>query len=137
MRQFASVLLLVVVTLPLGAKWKDKDKRFDAVRITDVRQVAGKYVGIDPDYVVALELDGNGKISGTLTQFGVASPLRDLRISGSQFSASIGGLPINGTFVKRVRDGATSFGLLVHDADMNIDKVTLNQIFCRRVPTIG
>ena len=133
MRQkIASVLLLITVALPLAAKWKEKEKRFDAVRITDVRQVAGRYVGIEPDYVVALNLDETGRINGTITQFGVTSPLRDLRISGSKLSATIGGLPINGTFVKRVRDGATSFGLLVHDADIKIDTVTVSQLFCRR-----
>ena len=126
------VLLLVAATLPLGAKWKDKEKRFDAVRITDVRQVPGRYVGIDPDYVVSLSLDSNFRITGTLTQFGVTSPLRDVAISGSRFSATIGGLPVNGTFVKRSRDGVTSFGLLVHDADIKIDTVTVNQLFCRR-----
>ena len=89
--------------------------------------------GIEPDYVVALSLDENGRISGTITQFGVTSPLRDVAISGSRFSATIGGLPVNGTFVKRVRDGVTSFGLLVHDADIKIDTVTVNQLFCRRV----
>ena len=132
MRQTAFVLLLVAATLPLGAKWKDKEKRFDAVRITDVRQVPGRYVGIDPDYVVALSLDDNGKVNGTLSQFGVTSRLNDVRISGSSFYATIGGLPVNGTFVKRVRDGATSFGLLVHDADIKIDTVTVSQLFCRK-----
>ena len=132
MRQIASVLLLVVATLPLGAKWKEKEKRFDAVRITDVRQAAGRYVGIDPDYIVALNLESDGRISGTITQFGVTSPLRDVSISGSRFYATVGGLPVNGTFVKRVRNGAASFGLLVHDADIKIDTVTVNQLFCRR-----
>ena len=132
MKQIGMVLLLIAATLPLGAKWKEKDKRFDAVRITDVRQVAGRYVGIEPDYVVALSLDESGRISGTITQFGVTSPLHDVAISGSRFSATIGGLPVNGTFVKRVRDGVTSFGLLVHDADIKIDTVRVNQLFCRR-----
>lgn len=132
MKQIGMVLLLVAATLPLGAKWKDKEKRFDAVRITDVRQVPGRYVGIDPDYVVSLSLDQSGRLSGTITQFGVTSPLRDVAISGSRFTATIGGLPINGTFVKRTRDGVASFGLLVHDADIKIDTVTVNQLFCRR-----
>lgn len=133
MKTLASVLLLVVATLPLSAKWKEKEKRFDPVRITNVQQVEGRYVGIDPDYVVDLRLDADGRtISGSMTQFGVTSPLRDLRINGAELTATLGGLPVHGTFVRRVRNSATSFGLLVHDADVRIDALTLSQIFCRR-----
>src|SRR6266576_2688804 len=99
MKQLASVLLLIVVAVPLGAKWKIKEKRFDAVRITDARKVAGRYVGIDPDYVVNLRLDDDGRINGTLTQLGVTSTLREIRIEGAELTATVAGLPIHGTFV--------------------------------------
>lgn len=132
MKHIASVLLLVVAALPMGAKWKTKEKRFDAVAVSNVRQIAGRYVGIDPDYVVRLEVDEYGKLSGTLSEFGVASTLRDIRIDGAELNATVGGLPIHGTFVKRTA-GAVTFGLLVHDADITIDEVTLSQLFCRKM----
>ena len=132
MKHIASVLLLIVAALPMGANWKANEKRFDAVAVTDVRKVAGRYVGIERDYVVNLQLDQNGKLSGTLTEFGVASPLRDVRIDGAEFNATIGGLPLHGTFVKRTKDGAVSFGLLVHDSDVKIDTVTVSEMFCRK-----
>ncbi len=133
MKTIASVLLLVAATVPISAKWKEKEKRFEPVAITSVRQAEGRYVGIDPDYIVELRLEADGRtISGSMTQFGVTSPLRDLRINGAELTATIGGLPIHGTFVRRVRNSATAFGLLVHDADIRIDEVTLSQIFCRR-----
>jgi hypothetical protein len=131
MRQLASVLLLVVATVPVGAKWKTKEKTFEPVAITDVRKAAGRYVGIDPDYVVDLKLDDEARLSGKIIQFGVASPLRDLRIEGSELYATVGGLPLHGTFVNRSRDGNIAFGLLVHDADIKTDEVTLSEIFCR------
>ena len=133
MRQIASMLLIIAAAVPMGAKWKTKDKTFDPVAITDVRKAAGHYVGIDPDYVVDLRLDDEAKLSGKLTQFGVASTLRDLKVEGSELYATVGGLPLHGTFVKRTRDGVTAFGLLVHDADVKFDEVTLSQIFCRAV----
>ena len=134
MRQLASVLLLIAAAVPMGAKWKVKEKTFDPVAINDVRKAAGHYVGIDPDYVVELKLDDDAKLNGKLIQFGVASTLREIRIEGSELYATVGGLPLHGTFVNRTRDGVTSFGLLVHDAEVKIDDVTLSEIFCKVVP---
>jgi hypothetical protein len=130
MRQIASVLLLVVAAIPMGAKWKTKEKRFDPVAITDVRKAAGHYVGIDPDYVIDLRLDDYGKLTGRLTHFGTTSTLRDVRIDGAEINANVAGLPLHGTFVARTLNGTVSFGLLVHDADIKIDDVTLSEIFC-------
>ena len=132
MKQIASVLLLIVAAVPMGAKWKAKEKRFDPVAITDVRSAAGRYVGIDPDYVVNLKVDEYGKLSGTIHEFDVTIPLREIQLSGSELRATVGGLPIHGTFVKRTRDGVSAFGLLVHDSDVKIEDVTLSEIFCRK-----
>lgn len=132
MKQIATLLLLMTAALPLGGKWKVKEKRFDPVRITDVRHVAGRYVGIDPDYVVSLQLADDGTVTGTMTDFGVTSTLRDIRIEGSEFNARVGGLPLHGTFVNRVRNRASTFGLLIHDTDIKIEDLNLSQIFCRR-----
>ena len=133
MRNITSVLLLVLAAVPLGAKWKVKEKSVEPIAITDVRKAAGRYVGIDPDYVVKLRLDDQGKLTGTVTEFGVTSTLRDLRINGAELNAFVGGLPIHGTFVKRTRNGVTSFGLMVHDTDVMIDDVSVSQLFCRKV----
>lgn len=135
MKQIASLLLIIAASVPMGANWKTKEKQFDPVAITDVRKAAGKYVGIDPDYVVVLKLDDDARLTGKLIQFGVASPLRDIRIDGSEMYATVGGLPIHGTFVNRLRDGNARFGLLVHDTEIKFDEVTLSQIFCGRAKT--
>ena len=133
MRQLGSVLLLVLAAIPItGAKWKTKDKRFEPVAITDVRQSVGHYVGIDPDYVVDVRIDEIGHVTGTLRQFGVAYPLRDVQIEGAEVFASVGGLPFHGTFVRRYRNGVTALGLLVHDTDVKIDDLTLSEIFCKK-----
>ena len=123
MRQLAALLLLITAALPIGAKWKVKEKRFDPVTVTNVQQIAGRYVGIDPDYVLDLKVSSEGVITGNL---------RSIRIDGSQFTAMIDSRPRHATFVNRIRTSEPAFGLLVHDADVQIDDVTLSQIFCRR-----
>ena len=132
MRQLAALLLLITAALPIGAKWKVKEKRFDPVTVTNVQQIAGRYVGIDPDYVLDLKISSEGVISGTIRNFGQTSNLRSIRVDGSEFTAMIDSRPLHATFVNPIRNGEPAFGLLVHDADVQIDDVTLSQIFCRR-----
>ncbi len=97
-----------------------------------MRQIAGRYVGIDPDFVVDLRVSDVGVISGNLRNFGQTFELRAIRIDGADLNAKIDGRPLHATFVNRVRIGQTAFGLIVHDADVQIDEVTLSQVFCRR-----
>jgi hypothetical protein len=137
MRQLPTLLLLVAAALPLGGKWKSKDKHFDPVRITDVRQVAGRYVGIDPDFTIELRLSDEGTISGTMRNFGRTATLSQIRIHGEDFSATANAtdgshLPLHGSFVNRCRNGQSAFGLVVHDVDVKLEDLSLTQIFCRR-----
>lgn len=131
MRQLPALLLLVVAALPLGAKWKAKEKRYDPVAINDVRQIAGRYVGINPDYAVELQVS-DGVITGTFRNFGSKLTLEAIRLEGAELTARVNGLPLHATFVNRVKNGERVFGLIVHDADVQIENVTLSQIFCRR-----
>ncbi|HYS56431.1 MAG TPA: hypothetical protein VER58_21945 [Thermoanaerobaculia bacterium] len=132
MRQLPALLLLVTATLPIGAKWKVKEKRFDPVPVTNVQRIAGRYVGIDPDFVLDLKISDQGVITGTMRNFGQTSTLRSIRVDGSELTAMVDSRPLHATFVNRIRNGQRAFGLLVHDADAQIDDVTLSQIFCRR-----
>ena len=117
MRQLAALLLLITAALPIGAKWKVKEKRFDPVTVTNVQQIAGRYVGIDPDYVLDLKISSEGVISGTIRNFGQTSNLRSIRVDGSEFTAMIDSRPLHATFVNPIRNGEPAFGLLVHDAE--------------------
>ena len=45
MKQLPALLLLLTAALPIGAKWKVKEKRFDPIAVTNVQQIAGRYVG--------------------------------------------------------------------------------------------
>jgi hypothetical protein len=132
MKQLAMLLLLVTATLPIGAKFKFKEKRYDPVAVTDVRKIAGRYVGIKPDFAVELRVSDDGVISGTLRNFGETATLRSIRVEGAELTARVDGRPLHATFANRIRNGDIAFGLIVHDTDVPIDDVTLTQIFCRR-----
>jgi hypothetical protein len=132
MKQLPALLLLLVAALPIGAKWKVKEKRFDPVAVTNVQQIAGRYVGINPDFVIDLKVSDAGIITGTMRNFGQNSSLRSIRIDGSDLHAMVDSRPLHATFVNRLRNGDTAFGLLVHEPNVQIDDLTMSQIFCRR-----
>jgi hypothetical protein len=97
-----------------------------------VQQIAGRYVGIDPDFVIDLKVSDEGIITGTMRNFGQNASLRSIRIDGSDLHAMVDSRPLHATFVNRLRNGDSAFGLVVHDADVHIDDVSMSQIFCRR-----
>jgi hypothetical protein len=132
MKQLPALLVVLIAALPIGAKWKVKEKRFDPVAVTNVQQIAGRYVGINPDFVIDLKVSDHGIITGTMRNFGQNSTLRSIRIDGADLHALVDSRPLHATFVNRLRNGEGAFGLLVHDADVQIDDLTLSQIFCRR-----
>jgi hypothetical protein len=126
------ILLALSLAFPLAAlKEKDKDKHkeksFTPVEIS-APQAAGRYVGIDPDYIVELTPTG-----GTLHDQQGTVALTNVVIEGSQLRATAGDRPFRATFVNRTLNGATAFGLLVHDSNVRLDgDVILGDLFCRR-----
>lgn len=132
MKQLPALLLLLTAAIPIGAKWKVKEKRFDPVSVTNVQQLAGRYVGIDPDFVIEVKVSDQGIITGTMRNFGQKTALRSIRVDGSDLHAMVDSRPLHATFVNRVLNGNSAFGLVVHDADVHIDDVSMSSIFCKR-----
>jgi len=132
MKHLPALLLLLTAALPIGAKWKVKEKRFDPVAVTNVQRIAGRYVGIEPDFVIDLKVSEEGVITGTMRNFAQTSTLRSIRVDGADLHALVDSRPLHATFVNRLRNGDSAFGLLVHEADVQIDDLTMSQIFCRR-----
>ena len=132
MHKLSIALLILAAALPVIAKEKHKDKRFEPVETT-ASQAAGRYVGIDPDYIVELTAGG-----GTLRNFARTATLTNLRFDGSELTATAvypGGAkqPLRATFVNRVKNGETAFGLMVHDADVRLSyEMMIKDLFCRR-----
>jgi aminopeptidase C len=133
MRKLVLASLLLAAAIPLVAKNKYKEKRFEPVTITNPAQAAGRYVGIDPDFVITLQ--GN---SGTLHNFDRTGTLTHIFYEGSVLKATVV-YPgerrevLQATFVNRIKNGETAFGLVLRDFDVRVDNdVTLQNLFCRR-----
>ena len=128
------ILLALALAFPLVAskdkdKHKVKDKHFDPVPIATLAQAAGRYIGIDPDFVVELTATGGG----TLRNHKRVAALTNVVIERGELRATAGGEPFRATFLNLVMDGRTTFGLMVHDANVQMDERTvLGNIFCRR-----
>jgi hypothetical protein len=132
MRKLSIALLLLIAATPAFAKVKPKDKRFDPVSIGELRAAAGEYVGIEPDFAITLTATG-----GTLRNFARTATLRDIRIDGAELTATAvyndgAREPLHATFVTRVLNGDTAFGLKVRDVTIEFAGLTLTQLFCRR-----
>jgi hypothetical protein len=127
------VLLLLAMALPLiASKEKHKEKRFETVSTT-APQAVGRYVGIDPDFVVELTAGG-----GSLRNFQRSATLTHVIIDGSELRATADYSqgrrePFAATFVNRVKNGETAFGMVVHEPDVRLEgDVVIQDLFCRR-----
>ena len=125
-----ALLLALAIAFPLAASKdkKHKEKRFDPVTVT-AAQAAGRYIGNDENYVIELTATGGGTLrreSGTVA-------LTHVVIDGSELRATAGGTPFHATFVNRVKNGETAFGLVVHHADIWLsEQMMISDLFCRR-----
>src|SRR5205085_413050 len=128
-----ALLLALGMAFPLAAsKDKHKDKHFDTVAMT-APQAVGRYVGIDPDFVVVLTASG-----GTLRNFQRTAALTHIVFDGSEMRATAEYAagrrePFQATFVNRTNNGATAFGMLVRNSDVHLEgDVVIEELFCRR-----
>jgi hypothetical protein len=127
MRKLA-VALALLAALPLAARVKHKQKEFDPIVIRDARTIAGRYIGIEREFVIDIAVDANGRVSGTLQQFGVVTPLRNIAIDGAELRSSA----LHATYVDRVLNGDHAIGLLVRDITLRLEGMTLTSLFCRK-----
>jgi len=129
-----AVLLALAAALPLVAKNKPlKDKRFDPVVISRPAEAEGRYVGIDPDFVIELRAGG-----GTVRNFARTARLTHVVIEGSELKATAiyadgRREPLQATFVRRTKNGEIAFGMLLRNFDVRIEEdVTIQNLFCLR-----
>ncbi|HEX8163131.1 MAG TPA: hypothetical protein VF538_14775 [Pyrinomonadaceae bacterium] len=137
----ALALCLASVCAPQASaqkKYKHKEKRFEPVARQDVRDYAGRYVGIEDDYVVEVRVGEGGRLVVTSREGQREARLEDLRIDGARVSAtkvySDGArAEFAATFVDRILNGERAFGLMVEKLWVELPGMTLTQVFYRRV----
>lgn len=125
MRKLAAVLLIVVASVSYADKTdknkapKSKEKRFEAVAV-NAQSIAGSYRGPAESYGLVLEIGANGALRGNYVEMGRIAVLNGIELRGSEFTARASfddgsSRTLTGSFSNRVLNGATAFGVRMHD----------------------
>ncbi|MFN2480185.1 MAG: hypothetical protein ABR554_01700 [Pyrinomonadaceae bacterium] len=122
----------------LGQKKKFKEKHFEPVARQNVRDYAGRYVGIEDEYVVEVRAESDGTLSVTSREGGREARLEGLKIDGARVTATKvyrdgARAEFAATFADRVLNGERAFGLLVEKIWIELPGLTVTQMFYRRV----
>lgn len=116
---------------------KVKDKRFESVVHQNLQDYEGTYVGIEPDYVIEIQVTADGQLKLNSLEDGRSVRFTNVKLEGAHLTADK--IYANGssekfdaTFGNRILNGKSSFGILV-DGDIHLDGgVTLNRVFYHR-----
>lgn len=134
-------LCLAASLAPQGSaqkKIKNKEKHFEPVARQNMRDYAGRYVGIEDEYVVEVRADEGGRLLITSREGKREARLEDLKIDGARVTATkvyADGTRAEfaATFADRVLNGERAFGLLVEKIWIELPGMTVTQMFYRRV----
>ena len=136
----AAALCLALAPLSAAQKRKEKikEKHFEPVARQNVRDYAGRYVGIEDDYVLEVTVGDDGALSITSREDGRTATLSDIRLDGAEVTATktyANGkrAAFSATFADRVLNGERAFGLLVRNIWIELPGLTATQMFYRRV----
>jgi hypothetical protein len=133
-------LLAFFVAAPIfgGQKLKNKNKerRFEPAVKERVEDYAGHYVGISPGYHLEIAARAGGTLAITSQEGKRRATLRDIRLAGARLTAtrvySDGATKeFEATFVNRITNGESSFGILVENLGAEIEEITFDRVFFR------
>jgi hypothetical protein len=140
-----AVFALLVVAPASGGqklKHKKKEKRFEPVVKQNVAEYAGRYAGLMPAYYLEIAATTDGTLSVSSQEGARRATLRDIRVAGARLTATrvypdgtTG--EFEATFVNRVLNGESSFGIMVENANVELDGVTFSRVFYRLDPGRG
>lgn len=147
--QKSVVALLALLTLVCAApaysgdeggeqKFKNKprkEKRFEPVVKENVADYTGKYIGLE-DYYLEIKRDVDGQLSIVSHEGGRRATLQNISLTGARLTAtrvySDGTTKeFEGTFVNRILNGDTRFGMMVENLEVRFEGLTFNRIFYR------
>jgi hypothetical protein len=121
---------------------KVKEKRFEPVVKRDARAYAGRYIGIEPSYVLEIRVGPDGGLEATSYEGERLATLREIRLSGAEMTATKAYrdgavVKFEGRFVNRVLNGESVFGVLVRGLHVEIPGATLDRVFYRHTAPIA
>jgi hypothetical protein len=117
-------------------KNKRKEKRFEPVVRQNITDYAGRYVGME-DYYLEITVGANGQLS-IASQEGAQrrATLQNIQLTGARLTATrvyADGTTkeFEATFVNRILNGDSRFGIMVENFEVKFEDLTLNRIFYR------
>jgi hypothetical protein len=138
---YTLVLALVVLSVPaVGQKSKSKkvkDKRFETVVRENPKDYEGTYIGIEPDYVLEIEVTADGLLKVHSLEDGRKLTLANIHLRGARLTADKvyedgRREKFEGTFSNRILNGVSAFGIIVEDMHVNVGSATLTRVFYQR-----
>jgi hypothetical protein len=119
-------------------RYKNKEKHFEPVARQNLRDYAGRYVGIEESYVIEVRVGEDGKLAITSREGERTATLSEIKLDGANLSATktyADGkrASLSATFADRVLNGERAFGLLVGKLWIELPGLTVTQMFYRRV----
>ena len=139
--KFVCTLMLALAILSVGASAqkakKVKDKRFEPVVRANLEDYEGTYIGIEPDYVIEIEVTANGQLKLQSLEDGQSVSLTNVQIKGARLTADkvyADGRKekFEGTFSNRIMNGVSVFGLVVEGLRIDMAGLSLTRVFYRR-----
>jgi hypothetical protein len=145
-----AVALLALLTLVCAApvsgveqKFKNKlrkEKRFEPVVKENMNDYRGKYVGLE-DYYLEITMDVDGQLSIVSQEGRQRATLHNISLSGARLTATrvyADGTTkeFEATFVNRILNGDSRFGIMVENVEVKFEGLTFNRIFYRLDSTL-
>jgi hypothetical protein len=146
----SAVALLALLTLVCAAtapafgkdegeqKFKNKprkEKRFEPVVKEDLAEYAGRYVGLE-DYYLEVKRDVDGQLSIVSQEGRQRATLHNISLTGARLTATRvypdgTTKEFEATFVNRILNGDSRFGIMVENVEVKFEGLTFNRIFYR------
>jgi len=139
-----ALLLALLCAAPVSGgqklKYKKKEKRFEPAVKQRVEEYAGRYTGIMPDFYLEIAATADGQLHVMSQEGNRRATLSDIRLDGARLTATRAysdgtTKEFEATFVNRILNGESSFGIMVENVEVPFDGMTLTSIFYRRDPT--
>ena len=117
---------------------KAKNKRFDPVVRQNLRDYEGRYIGIEPDYIIEIQVAADGSLKINNLEDGRTVTLTNIKVEGAHVTADKTYFDgrrekFDVTFGNRFLYGQGTFGMLVDCLEVRLDGgIVLNRLFYRR-----
>lgn len=146
-KKFAIALLALLTLLCAAApvysdgggeqklKNKRKEKRFEPVVRQNMADYAGRYVGME-DYYLEVAAGADGHLSIVSQEGARRATLQNIHLTGAHLTATRvyrdgTTKEFEATFVNRILNGDSRFGIMVENFEVQFEDLTLNHLFYR------